>query len=92
VLREEMVRQGEPLGGEMTALRGNIAALVTELFVTAAEDPGEDERERLDAFAWAFVGAGESLADWWLDHPSVPLGFLTGVLMGMADSELPSGG
>ena len=91
VLREEMVRQGESLGGEMAALRGNIAALVTELFVTAADDPGDDERERLDAFAWALVGAGESLADWWLDHPGVPLGFLTGVLMGMADSELPAG-
>jgi AcrR family transcriptional regulator len=92
VLREEMARQGEPLGGEMTNLRAGIVALITELFVDAAGDPGEEERERLDAFAWAFVGAGESLADWWLDHPGVPLGFLTGVLMGMADSELPAAG
>jgi AcrR family transcriptional regulator len=90
VLREELARQGEPLGGELTTLRANIVALITELFVTTAADPGEEERERLDAFAWAFVGAGESLADWWLDHPGVPLGFLTGVLMGMADSELPA--
>lgn len=25
-----------------------------------------------DAIAHALVGAGESLANWWLDHPDVP--------------------
>ncbi len=25
-----------------------------------------------DAIAHALVGAGESLANWWLDHPEIP--------------------
>ncbi len=43
-----------------------------------------------DAIAYAIVGAGESLANWWLDHPEIPrdevaawyLGVVQAVVMG----------
>ena len=59
VLYAEVSNQGGPLAAELTGLRGRIAQMLAALFDS-------------DAFAHAFVGAGESLTNWWLEHPEVP--------------------
>jgi AcrR family transcriptional regulator len=66
VLYAEAAARGGPLAGEIADLRSRIAAIVAAAIVAGGEvGPAED------AFAHAFVGAGESLANWWLEHPDV---------------------
>jgi AcrR family transcriptional regulator len=58
-----------PLAEEVADLRGRIAAAVGRMI----EDGGlEIDPQAADGMAHAIVGAGESLANWWLEHPSVP--------------------
>jgi AcrR family transcriptional regulator len=56
VLFHEAVSEGGPLAAEVAALRERIAHMNAGLLGS-------------EAFAHAFVGAGESLANWWLEHP-----------------------
>jgi AcrR family transcriptional regulator len=72
VLYAEAAARGGPLAGQIAGLRSQIAAIVAAAMArpsgaSAAHDSA------LDAFAHAFVGAGESLANWWLEHPDVPV-------------------
>jgi AcrR family transcriptional regulator len=75
VLYAEAAARGGPLAGEIADLRSRIAAIVAAAVARPAgadrADPAHDPA--LDAFAHAFVGAGESLANWWLEHPEVPV-------------------
>jgi AcrR family transcriptional regulator len=57
VLHHETTTQGGPIAAQVAELRGQIARMLSGLFGGR------------DAFAHAFVGAGESLAAWWLAHP-----------------------
>lgn len=83
VLREEMVSQREAVGGQVSTMRSAIHALLAEVLVDEGGDP-----ERMDAFAHALTGAGESLADWWLGHPDAPVEVLVSTLTAMAE-QLP---
>ena len=58
---------------EVAELRGQIADAVRRM-VEQAERAGRATARapRSDAIAHAIVGAGESLANWWLEHPEVP--------------------
>jgi len=56
VLHRETLEQGGSLAAEVSSLRERIARMLTGLFDN-------------EPFAHAFVGAGESLASWWLTHP-----------------------
>jgi AcrR family transcriptional regulator len=76
VLYQEASAQGGPLAEQVAGLRLRIAHMLTTLF-------GDE------AFAHAFVGAGESLANWWLEHPEVPRAELVELLMKIARLELP---
>jgi AcrR family transcriptional regulator len=73
ILHREILAQGGPLAAELSELREAVAHMLTTLF--------DDE-----AFAHAFVGAGESLASWWLDHPRQPKEQIAKVLMNIAQS------
>jgi AcrR family transcriptional regulator len=42
--------------------------------------------------AYAIVGAGESLANWWLEHPEVPREHVTSWLVGLAQAAILSAG
>lgn len=75
VLYQEAASRGGPLGAELAALRERIAKGVSRTFGT-------------EAFAHAFVGAGESLANWWLEHPEVPRDEMVALLMGVARAGL----
>jgi AcrR family transcriptional regulator len=61
----------QPVAEQVAQLRSQIAE-----WVTAMLEPGADAEcglppAAVDAIAHAIVGAGESLANWWLDHPEV---------------------
>jgi AcrR family transcriptional regulator len=60
-----------PLADEVAAVRAQIAAAVRGMITTSSGHQclGEDES---DAIAHAIVGVGESMANWWLEHPDVP--------------------
>jgi len=79
VLREEMLSQREAVGGRVAAMRTAIHALLSEVLVEEGGDP-----DRVDAAAQALTGAGESLADWWLEHPDTPVEVLVDTLVAMA--------
>jgi AcrR family transcriptional regulator len=70
LLYAEAAARGGPLAERMAELRARIVAIVRRLLEQSVDAPaGEDAA--LDALAHAFVGAGESLANWWLTRPEV---------------------
>jgi AcrR family transcriptional regulator len=71
VLYAEATSRGGPPAAGVAELRSRIAGMLATLF-------GDD------AFAHAFVGAGESLANWWLAHPDEPREAVAGQLMKIA--------
>ena len=60
-----------PLADEVAALRGQIADAIRRM-IESSSPPRAPQHLASDAIAHAIVGAGESLANWWLDHPDVP--------------------
>jgi len=80
VLREEMVGQRESVGGQVATMRSAVSALLSEVLVEEGDDP-----RLVDAHANALTGAGESLADWWLEHPATPVEVLVDTLVAMAE-------
>jgi len=84
VLREEMVGQREEVGGQVAGMRSAIHALLSEVLLEEGGDPS-----RVDAYAHALTGAGESLADWWLEHPDTPVEVLVDTLVDMAGAAAP---
>jgi AcrR family transcriptional regulator len=77
VLHRETLAQGGSIAAEVTQLRERIARMLTTLF--------DDE-----AFAQAFVGAGESVASWWLAHPEQSKEQMVELLMDIARLALTS--
>ena len=75
VLYREAATQGGSLAAEVAALRERIAGLLARLLGS-------------DALAHAFVGAGESLANWWLEHPEEPKEQVAALLMSLAAAGL----
>jgi AcrR family transcriptional regulator len=70
VLYREAATQGGPFADEVARLRVEIARIVARLLVEAAP-PGSEPggSAGLEPLSHALVGAGESLANWWLAHP-----------------------
>lgn len=63
---------GGAVGEEVARLRRQIAAGIGQLIAGAPPDEPEDPSARslrVGALAHAIVGAGESIANWWLEHP-----------------------
>ncbi len=60
-----------PVADEVASLRAQITQAIRRMIESSRSDarlaPGSS-----DAIAHAVVGAGESLANWWLEHPDVP--------------------
>jgi AcrR family transcriptional regulator len=83
VLYAEASARGGPLAEGVASLRAAIAEMIRGLLVQSVE--GVDERAAaLDGVAHAFVGAGESLANWWLDHPELPAERAVDLLVALA--------
>jgi len=71
VLHRQAISQGGPFSEELLAMRNRAITLVDTLLVRTATKKGFDEHAT-EALSAALVGAAESLADWWLDHPEMP--------------------
>jgi AcrR family transcriptional regulator len=84
LLSSEAVSQGGPLAAEVAQLRARIAAIIHRLFLSVAGAGGTSE-----ALAHAYVGAGESVANWWLEHPDEPREHVARLLVRLAGGALP---
>jgi len=67
MLYHEAAAQGGPFAATVAESRTRIAAIVAALLCEA-----EPERDDAALLSHAVVGCGESLANWWLEHPEVP--------------------
>jgi AcrR family transcriptional regulator len=74
VLYSEAAARGGPLAEELASLRAGIARMIGRLLkqTTADAELSDETAAALDGVAHAVVGAGESLANWWLAHPELP--------------------
>ena len=80
LLYGEAAAQGGPFAAEVGVLRRQVSTLVASL--VAGE--GDGQRPGAQAHAGALVGACESMANWWLEHPDQPLELVASRLMGFA--------
>jgi AcrR family transcriptional regulator len=86
VLYSEMAASGGPFRREVTATRRQIVELVELLFDEVARSSGVRAASfgGTEPLAQAYVGAGESLANWWLEHADDSIDNLTDRLMTVA--------
>lgn len=86
VLFGELAARGAPFSREVSAIRARVsdgtAALFDEVLQGAGVSPGKIGGT--EPLAHAFVGAGESLANWWLDHPEESQAAMAARLMNVA--------
>jgi AcrR family transcriptional regulator len=74
-----------PLAEEVADLRGRIAAAVGRMI----EDGGlKIDPQAADGMAHAIVGAGESLANWWLERQSLPRELVAGWYVGLVQAAV----
>jgi AcrR family transcriptional regulator len=73
-----------PFAADGAAVRREMARLVGALLQRAADAEGLDVGDYVDQIARALIGAGESMAAWWADHPEEPAERLALVLMNFA--------
>jgi AcrR family transcriptional regulator len=71
VLFREMAAT-RPVTEQVAALRARIVEAIRRMIETSPGTRHIYPGEAADAVAHAIVGAGESLANWWLDHPALP--------------------
>lgn len=86
LLYREAVSQGGPVAAEVAELRARIAAIVHRLLLGTAGPAASETGEML---AHAFVGAGESVANWWLEHPEEPREEVAKLLVRLVAAALP---
>jgi AcrR family transcriptional regulator len=86
VLYSEMAASGGPFRREVNATRRQIAEVVGLLFAQVARRSGVDPESfgGVEPLALAYVGAGESLANWWLEHAEDSVDEVTDRLMTVA--------
>lgn len=85
VLHRQALSVGGAFAEEVSAMRNRSIELVAALVVATGtkEGIGEKAEKSGEGLAAALVGAAESLADWWLDHPDVSDGMLASWLMNL---------
>ena len=86
ILLGEVTQGTGPFAAEGAAVRRELSALIAELLRRAASAEGlhDDALGITDQLARALMGAGESLAVWWGEHPEEPAEKVALVLMNFA--------
>ncbi len=86
ILLGEVTQGAGPFAAEGAAVRNELAALVAELLRRAAAAEGLETVGPgiADQLARVLMGAGESLAVWWAEHPEEPVERVALVLMNFA--------
>jgi len=83
VLYREASAGGGAVAERIASLRSAVATTVSQLVAEMAASNPNAELEH-EPIAHALVGAGESLANWWLDHPQEPIELMSARLMSFA--------
>jgi hypothetical protein len=73
-------------------LRSQVAAEIAGMLEAGTSSWAGLEPPASDGVAHAIVGAGESLANWWLEHPAVPREQVTDWFVGLAQAAIASAG
>ncbi|OZM72860.1 TetR family transcriptional regulator [Amycolatopsis antarctica] len=85
VLHRQALAVGGTFADEINQLRQQAIELVAVLVKSAGSraELADQVQKSGEGLAVALVGAAESLADWWIDHPSVTEGMLASWLMNL---------
>jgi AcrR family transcriptional regulator len=86
------VNANRPLVELVADLRLQVVSEVRRMLETGASSWTGLEPPASDGVAHAIVGAGESLANWWLEHPEVARGEVTEWFVGLALAAITSAG
>jgi AcrR family transcriptional regulator len=89
VLFSEVIAS-RPLEDEVAQLRRQVAEAVRRWVEGALPTGSVSLGAASDGIAHAIVGAGESLANWWLEHPDVPREQVTDWYVGIVQAALPA--
>lgn len=65
------LNSSQPVAEQVAQLRSQIAEWITAMLEPSGDAECGLPPAAVDAIAHAIVGAGESLANWWLEHPEV---------------------
>jgi AcrR family transcriptional regulator len=85
VLYREASAEGGPSAAQVAGMRRDVIGLVARLLAERAGGGAPDgATEAMEPLAHAIVGAGESLANWWSEHPDEPPERLASHLMDVA--------
>ena len=84
ILLGEVTQGTGPFAQDGAAVRRELSALIAELLRRAASAEGLETAANADQLARALMGAGESLAVWWGEHPEEPVERVALVLMNFA--------
>lgn len=86
VLYREASAAGGPSAAQVAGMRRDVIRLVARLLSerAAAVDGDAAGVDGMEPLAYAIVGAGESLANWWSEHPDEPPERLAAHLMDLA--------
>jgi AcrR family transcriptional regulator len=79
-----------PVGAEVADLRRRIARAVRRMVETSLPVPSGLPATEVDGIAHAIVGAGESLANWWLEHPEVSREDVVDLYVGVVQGAVPA--
>jgi AcrR family transcriptional regulator len=91
VLYSEAAARGGPLAEEVAILRASIAAMIQRLLLESVDgSASKPATVAIDGVAHAFVGAGESLANWRLAHPELPVEHAAGMLVALGRAGVQS--
>lgn len=86
------VNASRPLVELVTQLRGQLAAEIAGMLEAGTSSWAGLDAPASDGVAHAIVGAGESLANWWLEHPAVPRDQVAEWFVGLARAAIASAG
>lgn len=80
--RESSAGSG-PFAEEVARARGHLADVVGQIFrdVAAGAGMGAGAIDAIEPQGYAFAGAADGIARWWMDHPDVPRGTVAMYLM-----------
>jgi AcrR family transcriptional regulator len=79
-----------PVGVEVADLRRRIARAVRSMLEASLPVPSGLSESEADGIAHAIVGAGESLANWWLEHPEVPREDVVDLYVAVVQGAVPA--
>jgi AcrR family transcriptional regulator len=84
------VASSRPLEDQVAQLRRQVAEAVRRMVEASIPPRGGPPAAASDGIAHAIVGAGESLANWWLEHPEVKREQVADWYVAMVQTAVPA--